>query len=412
MSEGLCCIIVGASHGGVNLAFNLRAKGWKGEIILIDAQDALPYHRPPLSKAYFDVNKSVTDIALKPSAAYEKKNIDLLPGVRVSSINPDMQCIETTDNVKYHYDCLVLATGSKPRIPPITGVSLDHKNIHFIRFESDVRALRNHIKPDVRVTIIGGGYIGLEAAASMTKLGAKVNVLEMESRLLARVTSPQLSAYFHRLHSEHGVSIETSTRVESVEHHGNVKLVKCNDGRVFESDVVIVGAGILPNTDLAESLSLEIYNQAVLVDACMQTSMAGVYSIGDCTSFYNKYYDRQIRLESVQNAVDQSKVAASNICGEPCEYDSVPWFWSDQYDTKLQIVGLSNGYAKAIATENKDKPDAFTIWYFDDNNKFLAADCVNDTTSYVVATKLLKSETQFEPDLLSVADFNPRTLRA
>ena len=412
MSESLCCVIVGASHGGVNLAFNLRAKGWQGKIILIDAQDALPYHRPPLSKTYFDPEKSVSDIALKPEAAYEKKNIDLLLGVTVSAIDADSQCIKTSDNVKYHYDCLVLATGSKPRIPPIVGVSLDNENIHFIRHESDVRELREHIKPEVRVTIIGGGYIGLEAAASMTKLGAKVNVLEMEPRILARVTSPQLSDYFHGLHSQHGVNIETSTRVETIEHQDNIKLVKCNDGRVFESDVVIVGTGILPNTDLADLLSLEIDSHAVAVDACMQTSMPGVYSIGDCTSFYNKYYDRQIRLESVQNAVDQSKVAASNICGEACEYDAVPWFWSDQYDTKLQIVGLSNGYSKAIVTENKDKPGAFSIWYFDDSNKFLALDCVNDTTSYVVATKLLKSATQFDPELLTVEDFNPRSLLA
>ncbi|MFK8165177.1 MAG: NAD(P)/FAD-dependent oxidoreductase [Lewinella sp.] len=384
------CIIIGASHAGVNLAFNLRNAGWAGEILLFDADPELPYHRPPLSKAFLASEGSLDSHRLKSADSYDQQNISLRLGARVTKIDPDQKVITLTDNSVHIYDKLVLATGARPLIPAIPGLNTA-KNCFPLRSAADVENIRKAITPaeGKNVVIIGGGYIGLETAASLKKLGASVIVLEREDRVLARVTAPVMSDFFTSLHEENGVAISTGKNVSAIEAEGETNLVRCSDGSVYPADLIIIGVGIRVNTELAEAAGLETRN-GIQVDASMKTSQDDVYAIGDCTFHRNLHYDRWIRLESVQNAVDQSKIAAQAICGEAVVYDAIPWFWSDQYDVKLQMVGLSDGYDEVIVRREEGEGYKFSAWYFK-GDTLLAVDAVNNAKAYVIGTRFIKS---------------------
>ncbi|MGM8362036.1 NAD(P)/FAD-dependent oxidoreductase [Flavobacterium sp. ARAG 55.4] len=382
------CVIIGASHAGVNCATALRREGWEGEIILFDADPVLPYHKPPLSKVYLTSEDGIDKNLLKSEESYEKDNIRLRLGVWVSEINPDNKTVTLGDGTIQAYDKLVLATGARPIIPGISGLDTA-KNVFPLRSAQNVTDIRNFMQTSAqkRVVVIGGGYIGLETAASLKKLGAEVVVLERESRILARVTAPEMSTFFHDLHHNHGVEVLTNKNVAVVENWGNTNEVACADGSRYIADMIIVGAGIFVNKELAEKANLTIEN-GILVDETTRTSDANIYAIGDCTYHFNPHYQRHIRLESVQNAVDQSKVAAAAICGKQPVYDSIPWFWSDQYDIKLQMVGLSQGYNQ-IVIRKEENPNSFSVWYFQDET-LLSVDAVNNAKAYVIGTKSIK----------------------
>ena len=396
------CVVIGASHGGVNFAFSLRKEGWQGEIILMDKDPATPYHRPPLSKAYLtsddDFNKlSLTSgMLLKSLESYEKETITLQLGVTVTSIDREKQQVVLEDGTVQHYDKLVLATGARPIIPPIEGIKTA-VNLFPLRTANDVQNIRNAIIKSAtkKVVVIGGGYIGLETAASLKKLGATVTVLEREERILARVTAPEMSDFFMKLHAENGVGILTGKNVISFQTKNNVNNITCADGSVFEADIIVVGVGIRVNTELAQDAGLIITN-GIKVDQTTKTNDENIYAIGDCTFHHNPHYDQYIRLESVQNAVDQSKIAAAAICGKEVAYNSIPWFWSDQYDVKLQMVGLSYGYTKILVREEESESHKFSIWYFKDN-ELLAVDAVNNAKAYVLGTKFIKERKQIDP---------------
>lgn len=384
------CIVIGASHAGVNLAFSLRKEGWEGAIELFDADPTLPYHRPPLSKAYLTSDDGIDKNLLKSKDSYSKFNISLNLGVSVDTIDRDNQTITTNDGVQHGYTKLVIATGARPFIPPIDGLN-QASNLYPLRTAADVTNIRHALTQsiDKRVVIIGGGYIGLETAASMKKLGATVTVLEREERILARVTAPVMSEFFQKLHDENDVDVLTKKDVSSITTQGNKNIVSCSDGSQYQADVIVVGVGIRVNTELAEAAGLKLEN-GIAVDAATRTSDSNIYAIGDCSFHFNPHYDRNIRLESVQNAVDQAKISAASICGKDVSYNALPWFWSDQYNVKLQMVGLSQGYNKILVRDEPEDGHKFSVWYFKDDT-LLAVDAVNNAKAYVLGTKFIKA---------------------
>lgn len=389
------CVVIGASHAGVNFAFSLRREGWKGEIILFDSDPEIPYHRPPLSKAYLSVeNNSELDL-LFPKQNYQTENITLRLGETVSKIDKDSKEITLSNGEIQFYDKLVIATGARPFIPPIKGIETA-VNLFPMRTFADTVNIQNAIKKsnEKRVVIIGGGYIGLETAASLKKLGAKVIVLERENRVLERVTAPQMSDFFSKLHGENGVDLLTNKNVVSIKNSEGVNEVICDDNTSYIADLIVVGVGIKVNLELAQKTGLVIEN-GIKVDETAKTSDENIYAIGDCTYHFNSHYNRYIRLESVQNAVDQAKVAASTICGNDVKYNAIPWFWSDQYNVKLQMVGLSQGYNDVIQRVEEDNEKCQSVWYFKDD-ELLAVDAVNNGKAYVLGGRFIKGRTEID----------------
>ncbi|MCI2283895.1 NAD(P)/FAD-dependent oxidoreductase [Colwellia sp. MSW7] len=397
------CIIIGASHSGVTAAFALRKEGWQGEIIMIDSDPAVPYHRPPLSKAYLANSNEVTPPLLKPIASYEKNNITLMLGKQVSKIDSSNNNITLQNGDLLSYDKLILATGASPFIPPITGIDTA-QNLFTLRTQADVENIRSAFlaSEQKRVVIIGGGYIGLETAASIKKMGGDVSVLEREPRLLARVTSPEMSAFFHQLHENNGVTISTEQNVQAIKTTENTQTIVCENGSEYPNDIIIVGVGVKVNQALAQQAGLTIDNGIVVNDQC-QTSHQNIYAIGDCAYHHNKHYNCWLRLESVQNAVDQAKVAALSICKQDACYDALPWFWSDQFNIKLQIVGLSTGYNNLIVRKEADDEEKFSVWYFKDE-ELLSVDTINHAKAYVLGTKIIKNQMIINKNSLSNSD--------
>ncbi|SHM52622.1 NAD(P)/FAD-dependent oxidoreductase [Flavobacterium saccharophilum] len=397
------CVIIGASHAGVNFAFALRQQGWLGEIRLIDGDFHLPYHRPPLSKAYLTSKDGIDKNLLKSEESYQKGNITLQLGLSVLSINRIDKTLTLSDATQQSYDKLVIATGARAFIPELSGLE-NASNLFSLRTAADVTAIRDAVNNclNKRVVVLGGGYIGLETAASLHKMGAKVTILEREERVLSRVTAPQMSDFFQELHAKNNVSILTNKNVTHIEAKGSENFVFCSDGSSFIADCIVVGVGIRVNIELAQDAGLEIDN-GIKVDAYNCTSDPSIYAIGDCTFHYNPHYDRFIRLESVQNAVDQAKIAAASIVGQNNRYDTIPWFWSDQYDIKLQIVGLSTGYNNVVIRTEIGEIIKFSVWYFKDN-ELLAVDAVNNAKAYVYGTKAIKERKLI--DKLKLSDLN------
>ncbi len=383
------CVIIGASHAGVNFAFALRTEGWEGDIVLIDADATLPYHRPPLSKAYLASDGGITQNLLKSADSYQKEGISLRLGVWAESINRADKKVHLNDGSAQVYDKLVLATGASPIIPPIPGIDTA-SNLFSLRTAEDVTNIRKamNASESKRVIVIGGGYIGLETAASLKKLGAAVTVLEREERVLSRVTAPEISQFFTNLHTQHGVEIFADKNVVSIETENGLNTIICSDDSRFNADIIVVGAGIRVNTSLAVAAGLAVEN-GIKVNDKAETSDEDIYAIGDCTFHHNPHYNRFIRLESVQNAVDQAKVAAAAIAGKETTYDTIPWFWSDQYDVKLQMVGLSEGYNRILVRKEAGEDTKFSVWYFKDD-ELLAVDAVNSAKAYVIGTKFIR----------------------
>lgn len=338
------CIIIGASHAAAQLAPALRQEGWEGDILVVSDEPYLPYHRPPLSKAFLAGDKSIEELQIRPQAFYDKLDVSFKQGW-VTEIDKAQKTLSLESGETLEYVKLVLCTGARVRKISLPGSELS--GIHYLRDIDDVQGLQKDIGAGKHAVIVGGGYIGLETASAMRKLGMEVTVLEMAPRILQRVAAPELSAFYERIHGEEGVEIRTNSSVSRFEGSSHIEKVICDDGSEFRADVVVIGVGVIPNVELAEQAGISVDN-GILVDKHCRTDDPDVFAAGDCTRHENKIYGRSLRLESVPNANEQAKVVASAMCGGDKEYNSLPWFWSDQYDLKLQISGLNEGYDEVL----------------------------------------------------------------
>ncbi len=387
-------VVIGAGQAGAALVAKLRASGHAGTITLIGAEPSPPYQRPPLSKGYLMGEMAAERLWLRSAEFYAEQNITLRLGEPVTAIDRAAQTVTVGDDV-LHYDHLALTTGSIPRRLP-AAIGGDLGGIYTVRTLADVDAMRNEFVAGRRVVVIGGGYIGLEAAAVAAKLGLQVAVVEMAPRILQRVASPETSDYMRALHVDHGVEIIESVGLERLIGNGGVRAARLTDGRELACDFVIVGVGIVPATALAEAAGVVIEN-GIRTDAHGTTSDPHIWAAGDCASFPHAL--GQIRLESVQNAIDQAELVAENIMGAGRDYVPMPWFWSDQYDCKLQIAGLNTGY-DGIVTRGPDG-DAVSFWYYK-GDTLLSVDAMNDPRAYMVGKRLI--EMGRSPDKAAIAD--------
>ena len=333
-------VIVGAGHAAGQAITLLKQKKYAGEIVLIGEEPYLPYQRPPLSKKFLANKLTVDRLYLKPTEFYNDFNIKKYLDTKVISINRKKKNVKLNDGEEVSYNKLLLSVGSRVRRLNINGPKLH--GIHYLRNIDDVISIKSELNKKKNIVIIGGGYIGLETAAVTRELGHNVTVLEKDSRLLSRVVSPEISDFFEIEHARNGVKLKLSTSVIDFYGDKRIESLKTSNGEIIPADLVIVGIGIKPNFELAEDANLKVNNGIIVNDVC-QTSDSDIYAVGDCTIQPNEIYNRNIRLESVQNALEQAKIAVGNICGESRTKTQVPWFWSDQFDLKLQIAGLSDG---------------------------------------------------------------------
>ncbi len=378
-------VIAGASHAASMLAPSLRQQGWQGRIIVIGAEASIPYHRPPLSKDYLAGAKSLEEILIRPATVYEKSEVEFILETTVESINRGEKTVSLSNNETLPYDKLALTVGSKVRKVNLPGVELD--GVFYLRDLKDVERISAYISPGANAVIVGGGYIGLETAAVLNGKGMNVTVLEMMERVLQRVTAPAVSEFYTRIHGEEGVSVRCGVGVSGFKGDGRVTKVLCSDGNEFAADLVIIGVGILPNTALAEAAGLEVDN-GIVVNERAQTSDPDIFAAGDCTFHHNPIYDRWVRLESVQNATDQSRVIAGAACGKETSYNAVPWFWSEQYDLMLQIAGLSQGYDEIITRGDPGEGRSFAAFYLQEG-RVIAVDAVNKPQEFMFTKKLI-----------------------
>jgi len=400
------CIIVGGSHAGAQIAISLRAEGWDSAILVISNEAHLPYHRPPLSKGFVSGDKTLDDILLRPASYFEKHNIEFLFNVNVESIDRVKQCVACSDGVSRSYTKLALATGARVREISLPGSDL--AGIHYLRSAHDADAIRADTSVAKSAVIVGGGYIGLELAASFRKTGMDVTVLEMGSRVLARVAAAQVSEFYTRIHQDEGVNVITQTSAESFLGTDRVDTVRGTNGNDYAADVVIIGVGVVPNIELASDAGLEIDN-GIVVNEYAQTSDPDIVAAGDCTFHPNTLLGHSLRLESVPNATEQAKSAAASICGNKKLYSSLPWFWSDQYDLKLQIAGVNSGYDQVIIRGDIDSSRSMAAFYLKDG-KVIAADCINRASEFAVVKKALSKKLAINVSELANESIKPKEL--
>ncbi|MBY6067332.1 FAD-dependent oxidoreductase [Leisingera aquaemixtae] len=375
-------VVIGAGQAGSSLVAKLRKDGFDGEITLIGAEEVLPYQRPPLSKAYLLGEMELERLFLRPESFYSENNITLKLGQRVTGIDTAAKTVSLGDEV-ISYDQLALTTGSDPRRLP-AAIGGDLEGVYVVRGLSDVDAMAPNVTEGKRALIVGGGYIGLEAAAVCAKRGVQVTLVEMADRILQRVAAPETSDFFRSLHTGHGVDIREGVGLERLEGEGGkVTRAVLSGGEALDVDFVVVGVGITPSSQLAEMAGLELDN-GIKVDAKGRTSDPSVWAAGDCASF--PFQGNRIRLESVPNAIDQAEVVAQNMLGADKDYVATPWFWSDQYDVKLQIAGLNTGYDNVVTRQGEGGQVSF--WYYK-GDQLVAVDAMNDPRAYMVAKRLI-----------------------
>lgn len=382
-------LIIGAGQSGATLAETLRTKGFEGSVTLIGDEPVPPYERPPLSKAYLLGEMAEERLYLRPASVYEDKSISLKLGEPVKTIDTDAQTVTVGGEV-LGYDQLALTTGSVPNRLP-AGIGGDLAGLYTVRSLADIDRMSPLFKKGVRVLVVGGGYIGLEAAAVAAKLGLKVTLVEMAERILGRVAAPETSDVVREKHLEHGVDLREGVGLIGLGGDGHVASATLSDGTELDVDFVIVGTGIQPGTALAEGAGIACDN-GIYVDSEGRTSVDNVWAAGDCANF--PYKDGRLRLESVQNAIDQAAVVAGNMLGAGETYHPFPWFWSDQYDMKLQIAGLNTGYTRVVTRQSGGGQ---SHWYFNEDT-FLAVDAINAARDYMIGKRLLEMGKTIDPE--------------
>ena len=389
-------IIVGAGQAASQMAASLRAEGYAGAITIIGDEPHLPYQRPPLSKAFLKGEITTDRLFIKPSGFYEENTCTLVLDTRVSAIDRSARTVRLSDGRDLSWTKLVLATGSRVRKLPLPGA--EDPACHYLRGIDDVDRLRPALIPGKRLAIIGAGYIGLEVAAVAVKRGLKVCVIEAAPRVLARAASTQISEFFEDEHRRAGVDLRCYVRTESIERTGETLAIGTSSG-VVPADLMLIGIGILPNTELAGDAGLDVDN-GIRVNAFGQTDDPDIYAIGDCANLPNSFAEQgRVRLESVQNAIDQAKHAALSILGRPKPYDEVPWFWSDQYDLKLQIAGLSTSQDEIVLRGDRTSR-SFAAFHLR-NGTITAVEAVNAAPEYMMGRRLIAARARVAPERLA-----------
>ena len=394
-------VIIGAGQAGASLAQKLRSEGYEGSVTIVGDEPVPPYERPPLSKGYLMGEQAKERLFLRPEAIYAEKDIELRLGTPVSAIDPLTKSV-TVGADTLVYDQLALVTGSVPiTLPRAIGGSLD--GVFTVRTLADIDAMQPRFTKGARVLVVGGGYIGLEAAAVAAKLGLNVTLVEMAERILGRVAAPETADVVRQTHLDHSVDLREGVGLESLQGETRVTGAKLTDGSEITVDFVIVGIGIRPATALAEAAGI-VCDNGIAVDQMGRTSQADIWAAGDCASF--PYKAGRLRLESVQNAIDQAEAVAANMLGAGAPYVPYPWFWSDQYDLKLQIAGLNTGYDRVVV---RDGDSCVSHWYFKDD-KFLAVDAINAPRDYMVGKRLLEMGLSVTPDAVADPGTNLKSL--
>lgn len=395
--------IVGAGQGGCELALALRQQGCTGSIVVFGDESHLPYQRPPLSKACLKGDLQETSLRLRQPAAYERAGVELVLDTRVARIDRQSKTIVLGDGVERPYAKLGLATGGRPRRLAIPEGQRAERagNFRYLRTIDDVRSIREHFAPGRRLVIVGGGYIGLEVAASAVARNLNVTVLEALPRVLARVMAPEVSSFYERVHREAGVDLRTGIEVRGFEFGPGdavITAVRCSDGSSIAADLVITGIGLVPNTELAQEAGLAVDN-GIIVDEYARTGDPDIVAAGDCANFPDAITGRRVRLESVPNAVEQARTAAASLLGGQRPHAAVPWFWSDQYDLKLQIAGLSSGYDQVVL-RGSTGGRSFAAFYLQ-QQRLIACDAVNRPQEFMMAKRLLTSHRLVDAALLA-----------
>ena len=398
-------LIVGGGHAGANTAFALRKDGFDGEIIIISDEGYLPYHRPPLSKDFLKQNLAIEKISFKSADFYEEQKISINLDTQINSIDLTSNHAITED-ASFNFDYLVFATGASPRLLPMENA--DSKNLFYLRQITDVLSMHQQITPHKEIVLIGGGYIGLEVASAMIELGLKVTILEAEERILQRVTSPEVSQFYNDYHSKKGVRIICNAKVTNLNAENQmINSVSLESGENLAADIVLVGIGAIPNTQLAASIGLECDN-GIKTDQYCRTSIPNILAVGDCTSSFNSLYNKEFRLESVPNALAQSKVASSSILGNELFNNEMPWFWSDQYDLKLQMAGLSSGYDECHIIGDTDSAEFIAC--YGKEGYLIALDSVNQSRQFMLFKKALGNGFKLEMSLIKDKNFQPESI--
>lgn len=389
-------VIAGGGHAAGQVVASLKQKQFDGEILMLGDEPWYPYQRPPLSKKFLAGELPAERLLFKPESFYDDPAVEIRLNIRVASVDPENRSIETETGERVTYDKLVLATGARVRRLPVPGVELD--GVHYLRNIADVTAIREGLEGSRRVAIIGAGYIGLEVAAVARQLGHDVTVIEMQDRVMSRVVSPQVSIFYQNEHTGRGVDLILSTGLKGFSGGERVSAVELEHGEQVATDLVVIGIGIQPNTELAAEAGLEV-SDGIVVDDRGLTSDPDIYAVGDCTFHPNELLGTSLRLESVHNAVEQAKTAAANICGEDAHYAQVPWFWSDQYDLKLQIAGISAGYDDTVI-RGDPASRSFSCAYLRDGC-LIAIDAVNRPRDFMQSKALIAAHAVIDPEQLA-----------
>lgn len=377
-------VIIGAGQAGAQVAQSLRQGGFEGPLRLIGDEPYLPYQRPPLSKKFLAGEIDADGLLLRPPAFFTANDIDLIPDTRVTAIDRKSKRLRLESGDTLSYGKLVLATGTRARALPIKGA--DKQGVLTLRSIADVDVIRKRLETCTRVAIIGAGYIGLEVAAVAKGLGKDVSVIEAQDRPMKRVVSETVSAFFADMHRSKGIDLRLNTGIEAIEGNGDATGVRLATGETVPAGLVLMAVGAEPNDSLAEEAGVETDN-GILVDGSGQTSDPDIYAAGDCTRFYSNRYKRSVRMESVQNAIDQAKIVAQALVGQDVDYDPLPWFWSDQYDIKLQIAGLSDGYDDTVVVGSTDDRKFYVAYL--KAGQLIAVDSINAPRSHMMARRVI-----------------------
>ena len=392
-------LIVGAGQATGQLLISLKQKKYKGKIKVFADEKYYPYQRPPLSKKYLSDELSYERLFIKQRKFFDELDVEFNLSCRVEKISTNKKQIQTKEG-QHNYERLVIATGTRPR-----RISIDlqeSKNIYYLRNIEDAEKIKHSIKKNQSIVIIGGGYIGLEVAATAIKFGCEVTVIEQQDRVMKRVVSKEVSNFFEDYHLSQGVRFIFNDEINSIKRVNNKHEISLSTGKIIHADSILVGIGGIPNTEIAENTDIEI-NNGISIDSKCKTNINNIFSMGDCTNFWSELYGKKIRLESVQNAIDQAKVLAENIMNIDSVYDSVPWFWSDQYDLKLQIAGLSEGYDETILRGDK-KTKSFSCLYLKEG-KIIAIDAINRPKDFIQSKVLIQEKRRIDREKASNEDF-------